>query len=56
MKPTTFQSFQLGVLCDWPNEKVADTLGLTPNQVSQNKRRVAARLKTHLEELQHDAV
>lgn len=55
VKPTTFQSFQLFVLWEWPIDDVARSLGLTKNQVSQNKRRVTARLKAHVEGLQRDA-
>jgi RNA polymerase sigma factor (sigma-70 family) len=54
VQPTTLQSFQLAVLCEWPIEQVAETLGLSANQVSQNKRRVFARLKEHLAELEYD--
>lgn len=56
VKPTTFQSFQLCVLSEWSIEDVADTLGLTPNQVSQNKGRVIRRLREHFMELQRDNV
>lgn len=55
VKPTTFQSFHLTVLCEWPIEEVAVTLALTPNTVSQNKRRVLQRLQQHIEEIEHEA-
>jgi RNA polymerase sigma-70 factor (ECF subfamily) len=52
VKPTTFQSFQLAELCGWSIARVARTLGLTANQVSQNKHRVRERLLAHFQELQ----
>jgi RNA polymerase sigma-70 factor (ECF subfamily) len=52
VKPRTYQSFQLVVLGERPVAEVARTLGLTRNQVSQNKRRVLLRLQAHLKELQ----
>ncbi len=55
VKPTTFQSFQLCALCEWSVDEVAGTLGLTPNQVCQNKRRVIRRLRAHVEELQGES-
>ena len=54
VKPSTFQSFQLFALEGWPIERVAETLGLTRNQVSQNKRRVIQRLKAQVEEQERE--
>ena len=54
VKPSTFQSFQLFALEGWPIEKVAETLGLSRNQVSQNKRRVIQRLKAQVEEQERE--
>ena len=54
VKPSTFQSFQLFALEGWPIEKVAATLGLSRNQVSQNKRRVIQRLRAQVEEQERD--
>ncbi len=54
VKPSTFQSFQLFALEGWPIEKVAETLGITKNQVSQNKRRVIQRLRAQVEEQERE--
>ena len=54
VKPSTFQSFQLFALEGWPIEKVAETLGISRNQVSQNKRRVIQRLKAQVEEQERE--
>lgn len=51
VRPTTFQSFQLYVLREMPIDEVAAILGLTNNQVSQNKRRIIQRLRAHFEEM-----
>lgn len=51
---STYQSFELAVLLEWPINQVAQTLGVSPNQVSQNKRRVFLRLREHLAELENE--
>jgi RNA polymerase sigma-70 factor (ECF subfamily) len=55
VRPSTFQSFQLTMLLGYGVAEAARILGLSANQVSQNKRRVLERLRHHLEELQHES-
>jgi RNA polymerase sigma-70 factor, ECF subfamily len=54
VKPSTYQSFQLFVLQQRPIDEVAKTLGLTRNQVSQNKRRVMQHLRACIEESERE--
>lgn len=56
VKPTTFQSFQLTELSGWPVQRTAEMLGLTANQVSQNRHRVFERIQRHVQELSNDSV
>jgi RNA polymerase sigma factor (sigma-70 family) len=42
---TTFQSFRLFVMKNWPAEDVADHLGISRDAVYSNKRRVVSRLR-----------
>ncbi|MCG3127025.1 MAG: hypothetical protein CHACPFDD_01881 [Phycisphaerae bacterium] len=51
----TFEAFYRSVLLEQPVEQVAGELGLSPNQVSQYKRRVFERLKQHVEALENPA-
>lgn len=43
--PNTYQAFDLYALKDWPVEKVASFLGMTPNAVYINKTRTLKRLR-----------
>jgi RNA polymerase sigma-70 factor (ECF subfamily) len=54
VEPTTLQAFALAVLREWPAEKVAAKLGMSPNAVSKAKRRVLSRLREIRRELEWD--
>jgi len=52
--PQTFEAFQLFASQDWPAERVAAHLGITPNAVFGAKRRVLQRLRELLPALEED--
>lgn len=49
----TFDAFHRSVLLEQPVEQVAAELGLSPNQVSQYKRRVFERLKEYVQQMEN---
>lgn len=49
--PVTFEAFELYVLREWPVLRIADRLGMTPNQVYVAKHRIMDRLKKRWAEL-----
>lgn len=44
--PNTYQAFEYHVICDWPVERVVETLGVTPDQVYAAKSRITRKLRT----------
>ncbi|MCH7591884.1 MAG: sigma-70 family RNA polymerase sigma factor [Planctomycetes bacterium] len=49
--PNTYQAFQYHVLSGWSVERVAETLGITTDQVYTAKSRITRRLRTKMREL-----
>lgn len=54
VKHSTYQSFHLTVIDEQTPAQAAAELGLTPNQVSQNKRRVLELVAAYLKEFEHE--
>jgi RNA polymerase sigma-70 factor (ECF subfamily) len=48
---TTYQAFEYHVLCDWPVDRVAETLGISTDQVYTAKSRITRRLRVKMREL-----
>lgn len=54
VEPSTVQAFELFVLQEWPAERVAAHLGMTPNAVFKAKRRVLSRMREAYQYLQQN--
>jgi RNA polymerase sigma factor (sigma-70 family) len=55
VKPSTYQSFHLTAIEGRSAEDAAAALGLSKNQISQNRHRVTERIRTYVAELVRDA-
>lgn len=49
--PKTYKAFEYHVLCNWPVDRVAETLELSTDQVYTAKSRITRRLRTKMREL-----
>ncbi|GMV96144.1 MAG: sigma-70 family RNA polymerase sigma factor [Phycisphaerae bacterium] len=54
VEPSTLQAFELFVLQEWPAERVAAHLGISPNAVFKAKRRVLSRMREAYQYLQEN--
>ena len=48
--PTTYQAFEYHVICDWPVERVVETMNITPDQVYAAKSRITRKLRGKMRE------
>jgi len=46
--PKTYQAFEYYVICDWPVQRVAETLDMTAEQIYAAKSRIIRKLRTKL--------